>query len=289
MIIRFDDVSKQYKKNAALEHVNITLEEGIYGLLGPNGAGKSTFMKILTGNILQTEGKVTCDNEDISRMGKAYRKYIGYMPQQQEMYPYFTGRRFLTYMAALKGMDRAKMRQEIDEIAEKINLNEFIDKKIGNYSGGMKQRLLIAQALLGNPQVLVLDEPTAGLDPKERIRIRNLISENSKGKIVIIATHVVQDIECIADRLIMLKKGEVLAAGTPEQLLLGIKGYVYEVKLPLAQAEADMKKLNVSNVSRCMEGMKLRIVSENIPYDNAACVEPDLEDYYLYLYNERIV
>ncbi len=286
MKIQLNDITKTYKTNIALKQLNLTLDEGIYGLLGPNGAGKSTMIKLLVGNLLQSDGNIICDDEDIRTMGKRYRKYIGYMPQQQEIYPYFTGRRFLTYMAALKGIPKAKMRQEIEEVSTKANLSAFLDKKIGGYSGGMKQRLLIAQALLGDPKLLVLDEPTAGLDPKERIRIRNLISENAKGKIVIIATHVVQDIECIADRLIMLKQGELLAFGTPEELLADIADYVCEVRLPVSEAEQDIASFRVSNVTRCKEGMCLRIVSETKPYEHAVLVEPDMEDYYLYLYDE---
>lgn len=286
MVIEFHGVSKVYKNNIALNSMDFTMKKGIYGLLGPNGAGKSTFMKILVGNLQQTEGKVTCDGEDIRDMGKRYRALLGYMPQQQEMYPYFTGRRFLAYMAALKGISKSLIMQNIEEIAEKTNLTDFLDRKIGGYSGGMKQRLLIAQALLGDPELLVLDEPTAGLDPKERIRIRNLISENAKDKIVIIATHVVQDIECIADHIIMLKQGEMVAEGTPEQLLSEIEKKVYEIRLPVDEAEQYLTGFKVSNVARCREGLRLRLVSDIVPEGNAVIVEPDLEDYYLYLYDE---
>lgn len=287
MVIRFDGVCKKYKNQIALKNMGVVLQEGIYGLLGPNGAGKSTFMKLLVGSLRPTAGCIFCDEEDISTMGKRYRMHIGYMPQQQEMYPYFTGRRFLSYMAALKGIPKAQVSQSIEEVAVKANLMEFLDRKIGGYSGGMKQRLLIAQALLGNPRVLVLDEPTAGLDPKERIRIRNLISENAQGKIVIIATHVVQDIECIADYIMMLKEGELAAEGSPEQLLLDIENYVWEMKLPVREAEAYFAGFRVSNIVRCKEGMRLRVISESIPNSEAVSAEPDLEDYYLYLYHEE--
>lgn len=287
MVIRFDEVSKKYKNQIALKNMCVVLREGIYGLLGPNGAGKSTFMKMMVGNLQQTAGCIFCDDEDIRTMGKRYRTYIGYMPQQQEMYPYFTGRRFLSYMAALKGLPKAQVSQSIEEVAGKANLMQFLDRKIGGYSGGMKQRLLVAQALMGNPRILVLDEPTAGLDPKERIRIRNLISENAQGKIVIIATHVVQDIECIADHIMMLKQGELAAEGTPEQLLSAIENYVWELKLPVQKAESYLTGFQVSNVVRCKEGLRLRVISEAMPDKTAVTVEPDLEDYYLYLYHEE--
>ncbi len=285
MEIEFHNVSKYYKKHAALKQVNLNLKEGIYGLMGPNGAGKTTFMKILVGNLLQSEGTVICDGEDIREIGKRYRSYIGYMPQQQEIYPYFTGRRFLSYMAALKGIPRSMTKEKIEKAAVKTNVMEFLDRKVGGYSGGMKQRLLIAQAILGEPKLLVLDEPTAGLDPKERIRIRNLISENAKGKTVIIATHVVQDIECIADHLIMLKQGELAVQGTPEYMLSEIESQVYEIKVPLEQVDDYLNKYRVSNVTRCREGMRLRIVGDKSTEPAGDIVEPDLEDYYLHLYD----
>jgi ABC-type multidrug transport system ATPase subunit len=213
------NITKDYHKRCALNNFTITLKEGIYGLLGPNGAGKSTLMKIITRNIKPTEGEILCDGESIYRMSDKYREMIGYMPQQQELYPFYTGRSFLTYMGMLKGVNRKQLAEDIEFYAGKVNLKDRLDQKIGTYSGGMKQRLLIAQAFLGDSKILVFDEPTAGLDPKERVHVRQLIHDNAKDKIIIVATHVVQDIESIASEIILLKDGYLVNAASPEQLV----------------------------------------------------------------------
>lgn len=285
--IAFEHITKEYKKKTAVDDVSFVLSEGIYGLLGPNGAGKSTLMKMLVGNLQPTAGIITYDGTDIRRMGADYRRLIGYMPQQQEVYPYFTGRRFLLYMASLKGIGKQDIRAHIEELAEKVNLSDVLDKKIGSYSGGMRQRLLIAQALLGNPRVLVFDEPTAGLDPKERIRVRNLISENSAGKSVLIATHVVQDIEFIATRILMLRQGKMVDQGEPDVLVEKISGHVWETDVPLPEAHGYMEGKEISNIMRMDGRARIRLIAEKQPDDQAREVSPDLEDYYLYTYSDR--
>lgn len=222
MELQVNDITKQYRKKTALNHFSIKLTEGIYGLLGPNGAGKSTLMKLITQNIKPTSGDILYNGTGIWQMKEDFRRLIGYMPQQQELYPFYTGRNFLSYMGILKGVDKARLKDDIEYYAEKVNLLDVLDRKIGTYSGGMKQRLLIAQAFLGDSEILVFDEPTAGLDPKERIHVRQLIHDNAGDKIIIVATHVVQDIESIADEIILLKDGELVKAASPRELTEGL-------------------------------------------------------------------
>lgn len=209
-----NNIAKKYKDKIALEHVSLELDNGIYGLLGPNGAGKSTLMNIITGNIKPSDGQVLWDRHDIKILGSKYRSIIGYAPQQQGLYDTFTGKRFLSYMATLKGIPKKDMSWEIDRVLEYVNMTEDADRAIGTYSGGMKQRILIAQAVLGNPKLIVLDEPTVGLDPKERVRIRERISELAGDKVILVSTHVVSDIEPIAGEVILIKSGSIIDKDT---------------------------------------------------------------------------
>ena len=227
MELVLENLSKTYGTVQALKGVNYTFKPGVYGILGANGAGKSTMINLITDNVSRDKGndggKVLYDGEDILKLGKKFRALVGYMPQQQGFYEDFSPKAFLKYMAEIKGVKGKNekgqtVNQQIDELLEIVNLTNVAYKKIGGFSGGMKQRVLLAQALLGNPKILILDEPTAGLDPKERISIRNYIAELSKDKIILFATHVVSDIECIADQVMLLKKGEIIANGTPVEL-----------------------------------------------------------------------
>lgn len=218
MELKLEHISKEYKNTTALDDFSMTFSEGIYGLLGPNGAGKSTLMKLITRNIKPTAGEIYLDGTDIHTLKREYQRLIGYMPQQQEIYPFYTGRMFLAYMGLLKGVEKKILNVEIEKYASKVNLLDVLDRKVGTYSGGMKQRLLIAQAFLGDSKIIIFDEPTAGLDPKERIHVRNLIHDNSAGKIILIATHVVQDIEDIASQIMLLKKGVLIEMAAPEIL-----------------------------------------------------------------------
>ncbi|WP_343210559.1 ATP-binding cassette domain-containing protein [Anaerolentibacter hominis] len=218
-MLEIENLTKKYRDKTALNSVSLTLEKGVYGLLGPNGAGKSTLMKLITDNLLPDAGSISWDGQPVRQMGKKYRKLLGFTPQQQGLYDEFTGLRFLTYMALLKEIPGSEVREEVLRCAGLVNMTSHLDKRIAAYSGGMKQRILIAQAVLGSPCLLVFDEPTAGLDPLERIRIRNLLAGLAKERTVLIATHVVSDIETIADSILLLKDGHLLAQGPPAELI----------------------------------------------------------------------
>lgn len=232
MQLSVENLCMKYGEKQVLYDCTFTFTPGIYGLLGSNGAGKSTFMNILVGNLKNTQGLIKYNGDDVNILGKKYRSKIGYMPQQQNLYDYMTGYEFLLYMSALKGMPSKTAAVEINDILNKVNLTEKMHKKIGSYSGGMKQRLLFAQAFIGNPEIIVLDEPTAGLDPKERVHLRNLISEYAMNKIIIIATHIISDIELIAKEIIIVKNGRFIEKGfetvTSKMSLEDKYLYIYE-------------------------------------------------------------
>lgn len=211
-------ITKKYKDKTALDDVSLELDCGIYGLLGPNGAGKSTLMNIITGNIKPTEGSVLWDGVDIRELGGGFRSLIGYAPQQQGLYNSFSGRRFLSYMAALKGIPKKEVCSEIQRVLSYVNMQEAANRAIGGYSGGMKQRILIAQAILGNPKLIVLDEPTAGLDPKERVRVREQIKTLAGDKIILVSTHVVSDIAPIAKEILLIRSGNIIDRDTVDNL-----------------------------------------------------------------------
>lgn len=217
-MLELQNISKKYKDKLALDGVSVSFTEGIYGLLGPNGAGKSTLMNIITGNVLPTNGAILWNGTETKTLGASYRSIIGYAPQQQGLYDTFTGRRFLSYMAALKGISKKKLNDEISRVLTYVNLCDVADRPIGTYSGGMKQRILIAQAILGDPKLIVLDEPTAGLDPKERVRIREKIKTIANDKIILVSTHVVSDIQSIATEILLLKNGSVIDCGSVDAL-----------------------------------------------------------------------
>lgn len=218
-MLEIQEVSKSYGKKQALNHMSIKMTPGVYGILGPNGAGKSTLMKIITDNLVPDSGQVLWNENTIFKKNRAYRKILGYAPQQQGLYDNFTGRKFLGYMAALKEIPKNQVENEIETVAKRVNLQDRLEDKIKNYSGGMKQRLLVAQAFMGEPELLVLDEPTAGLDPKERVRVRETLEEIAGNKIILVTTHVVSDIESIAKEIIILKQGELVAMDSPENLI----------------------------------------------------------------------
>lgn len=218
-MLDIEHVSKSYKNNQALNQITLSLEEGVYALLGPNGAGKSTLMSILCDQLKMDEGCVYWNHEDIHKRKTCYLDILGYAPQQQGLYDEFTGRRFLTYMALLKNIKKKDIAAEVERVAKMVNMQEELTKRCKAYSGGMKQRILVAQALLGHPKLLLFDEPTAGLDPKERVSLRRIFQSLAKDHILLIATHVVSDVESIAKEVIFLKKGQIIAKGTVEHLI----------------------------------------------------------------------
>ena len=271
-------------KKAALSHVSMTFTPGIYGLLGPNGAGKSTLMNIITDNIKTDGGNVLYNGTDIHALKDKYRSLLGYMPQQQVLYDNFSGEEFLWYMAALKGMDKKSCKDRISELLNMVNLYTEKDKKIGSYSGGMKQRILIAQAMLNNPEILMMDEPTAGLDPSERIRIRNFLSTLSENKIIIIATHIVSDIEFIAKEIILLRNGEIANSGQPQKLLSEISDKVYEIEVGMDE-EYRWDGAKIANIRMGANEKIYRVVQDEPPegyhYQKA---KAGLEELYLYYF-----
>lgn len=226
MKLIIEKVSQKYGDFYALSDFNAEFTEGVYGLLGPNGAGKTTLMNLLTDNLKRTTGSIRLDDRDILELGEGYRCLVGYMPQQQGFYEQFSATEFLVYIGRLKGLKGKKLYGQIDTLLKKVNLYEFRHKAVGKFSGGMRQRVLLAQALLGEPRIIILDEPTAGLDPKERINIRNLIADIAKDRIVFIATHIVSDIECIANEVLLMKSGRVIKKDSPERLIESVHGKV---------------------------------------------------------------
>ena len=284
-VLEVTKVSKSYAKNQkkALQDVSLTFTPGIYGLLGPNGAGKSTFMHLLTDRFRPDEGTILYKGKDIYKMGESYRELLGYMPQQQGLYEEFTALQFMKYMAALKGITKKEEKEKILVLLERVGLLEHARQKIGSFSGGMKQRLLIAQALLGDPEILIMDEPTAGLDPNERIRLRNFISEIAENKIVLLATHVVSDIEGIAKEIIVLNQGEILCRGSVQALLKEVEGKTFEFEIPKEEEKRCRETYKVKSMCFDDDSYKVRVISEMVPQEaSCVCVPPDLEDLYLY-------
>ena len=285
MELTFDGLVKNYDTVKALKGVSFTLTPGVNGLLGPNGAGKSTMMNILSGNLSQTSGRITFNGEDIHSMGKAFRKRLGYMPQQQALYPGFTAAQFLGYMATLRGMEKAKATDAVHRVLRQVELEDVALRRIKTFSGGMKQRLLIAQAILADPDVLVLDEPTAGLDPKQRIAIRNLIASLAERKIVIVSTHVVSDIAGIAKEILLLKQGELISRQSPAELIRQIDGIVWEVSVSKDDLPSCQSRYRISNMAYDGSDFCLRLLSdEAVP--GGRRVKPNLEDVYLSYFGE---
>lgn len=289
-MLELKKICKRYGEVEALHNFSLQMENGLYGFLGENGAGKSTIIKILSCNLLQDSGQVLVDGEDIQNMGERYRNMVGYLPQESVGYQNMRIREFMEYMAVLKGMNvaSAEVQSEITEIMEKVHLAAHARKRFSELSGGMKRRLLFAQAVLGKPSVLILDEPTAGLDPNERIAMRNLIAEEAIDKIVILATHIISDVECVADQIMIMKSGEMIGCASPEEWLLKARGNVYEIVCPQKNMKKVGQKYRISQIRQGQDGIHLRVVSnqriEEMEYQE---VMPSLDDVYLLFASDR--
>lgn len=288
-----NEISKSYGRNLALDRFTAEFESGVYALLGPNGSGKSTLMNIITDNLKADAGSILWSDdagrtEDVLKMGARFREKIGFMPQYPGLYSNFTVERFMWYMAALKGIEKRAAGREIAEILLAVELDDVPKRKIGALSGGMRQRLTLAQAVLGSPELLILDEPTAGLDPKQRIAIRNYISKIAFNRIVVIATHVVPDIEFMARDVIMLKKGVITDDASPRELTEKLAGKVWSLPCGEDKVTRLQEKFKVTGISRDEEsgGISLRILSDTAPSELSREAMPTLEDYYLYVFGD---
>lgn len=285
MELRTVGLTKKFGCKTAVDDLDLTLINGVYGLLGANGAGKTTLMRLLCNIQKPTSGKILLNGKNIEGMGERHRALLGYLPQHFGYYPEFSALDFLLYVSALKGLSENRAQKKSKELLEAVGLSKESGHKIKTFSGGMKQRLGIAQAMLNDPHILILDEPTAGLDPKERVRFRNLISAFAKDRIVILSTHIVSDVEFIAEEIVMMKAGRVLHFGNPQAITSEINGRVWECTVPTAYAEQYAVNYNVSNLRNISEHQTtLRIISEHPPIKNALRVEPTLEDLYLFYF-----
>jgi ABC-2 type transport system ATP-binding protein len=287
MEIQLDKLTKQYGSGTAVDGVSIVLKPGVYGLLGANGAGKTTLMRMICGVLTPSSGEIRADGKPISRLGEKYYERLGYMPQYFGFYPDFSAREFLLYMAAVKGLDKKRAGNRADELLSTVNLTKMAGKKIRSFSGGMKQRLGIAQAELNDPELLILDEPTAGLDPKERVRFRNLISDLARNKTVILSTHIVSDISYIADTILLMKNGRFILTGSVDEVTGSINGMVWETVTDEQTAKGLMSRFPVVNLHHEYGLVRLRIVSSNKPHADAVQVKAGLEDLFLYHFGEE--
>ena len=288
MQLSVTNLGKQYRRDFwGLKNFSLEIKPGILGLLGPNGAGKSTFMRMLATITKPTEGKILWNDVDIVKSPDTLRAVLGYLPQDFGVYPNLTAVEFLEYMAAIKGLSAKATRQRIDELLQLVNLKDAARRPLGGYSGGMKQRVGIAQALLNDPQLLIVDEPTVGLDPEERVRFRNLLSDLSGERIVILSTHIVSDVEATATHIALVSKGQLLREAAPEELLKELDGKVWEWTVSSDDLPALKQKHIVSGTIRRSDGVAVRVVSADPPHVEARSVNPNLEDAYLYFIGSK--
>jgi ABC-type multidrug transport system ATPase subunit len=277
------NVTKRYGQTVALDQLSYMFSPGIYGILGSNGAGKSTLLKLISDNLKRDGGQILYDGTEILQLGAAYRGILGYMPQEQGYYAEMTIQTFLQYIAVLKGIPRKEARQQINALLEATNLAQHTTKRLQECSGGMRQRVLLAQAMLGDPKVLILDEPTAGLDPEERIRIRNYIATFSQNRIILLATHIVSDIESISDQILLLDHGQLRNADTPAALLRGVQPYIAEVTCDAETLETLRQNYQIANVRHFNENIIVRIVGKDVfSVPNSTPCIPTLDDVYLF-------
>lgn len=287
MELKITNLTKDFRKTRAVNGVNYTFRSGVYGLLGVNGAGKTTLMRMLTTLLNPTSGAITWDGEDIFKMDKAFRRLLGYLPQDFGAYPDFSVQDYLMYISTLKGMKPAAARARVAQMLELTGMTQFKGKKMKALSGGMKRRAGIAQAVLNDPQILILDEPTAGLDPSERIRFRNLISELASDRIVLLSTHIVSDVESAASQIILMKDGKFLVTGTAEELIASCPDRSWICNVPKGEVLACHQKYQVANVKTLADHAQLRILSKDSPMPGAVQEEASLEDVFLSYFGER--
>lgn len=287
MKLELNGLTKEFGDFTAVNHINLTMTKGVYGLLGVNGAGKTTLMRMLCTLLKPTSGTICCNGKNIFSMDSEYRKLLGYLPQEFGFYPEFTVEDYLLYIAALKGIRPVVAKKYIKDSIAKVGLSKAAHKKMKKLSGGMKRRAGIAQAMLNNPRILILDEPTAGLDPNERIRFRNLISELSEDRLVLLSTHIVSDIEYIANEILLMKDGRLMHKGTVDEIINSMTETVWECFVDKNMVSDFMKKYKISNMKSETDGVILRVVSRKKPFINAQRVEPSLEDVFLYYFGEK--
>ena len=287
MKLQMVNVTRKFGDFCAVDDLNLTITNDVYGLLGMNGAGKTTLMRMICTLLPPTSGKILCDGKDIFKMDGEYRNLLGYLPQEFGFYPDFTVKDYLMYIASLKGIYSMIAGKGVKELLEQVGLAKSVNKKMKKLSGGMKRRAGIAQAMLNNPKILILDEPTAGLDPTERVRFRNLISELSEERIVILSTHIVSDVEYIANEIWLMKEGQIVQQGDLDHMLASMQENVYACEVLQAEATKMMKQFKVSNMKAERGMVELRIIADQPPIHGASVVEPTLEDVFLYYFGEK--
>ncbi len=288
MELILDNLTKTFKDKVAVDKFSYTMKAGVYGLLGANGAGKTTLMRMICTVLRPTNGNILFNGNNINKLSEKYCDKLGYLPQDFGYYPNFSARDFMLYMASLKGIKNNIAIKRTDELLNLVGLSDVSKQKIRSFSGGMKQRLGIAQAVLNDPKILVLDEPTSGLDPKERIRFRNLISDLAKDKIVILSTHIVSDVESIADQIIMMKKGKLILSGTTEDLCNQANGLAWNLTINEDELEKYEEKYLISNLRHISKSIELRIVSDKKPDTNAVSTQANIEDLFLYNFADEL-
>lgn len=281
MELTIERLGKRYGEHWALRQLSLRCEPGLLGLVGPNGAGKTTLMRMIATLLEPTEGIISWNGRDIRTHGMALRQVLGYLPQEFGIYQEFTGRQFLRYLATMKGLPKSLAQRRVDEMLEIVQLEQVADRKLPTYSGGMKQRIGIAQALLNDPELLIVDEPTAGLDPAERVRFRTLLASLTSSRVIILSTHIISDVEAVASRLVILQAGHMLADTTPEALLATTVGKVWSVTTDQATALQLQAAYQVSTMVNQMNGITLRLINATRPHEAAVVVDPSLEEAYL--------
>ena len=286
MALILDGLTKTFSSFPAVNNLSYTMDTGVYGLLGVNGAGKTTLMRMLCTLLTPTSGTITWDGQDIFSLGSAYRNLLGYLPQDFGYYPDFSVQDYLLYVASIKGLRPATARQRMQSLLEQVGLTQVRRQKMKKLSGGMKRRAGIAQAMLNDPKILILDEPTAGLDPKERIRFRNLISELAENRLVLLSTHIVSDVEYIADQILLMKDGSLVHHGTSQQLLAAAPTQVWTCTVPRAQADQLLHQYPVVNLKTLPQGVQLRVLSQTPPTPEAHPAEMTLEELFLHYFGE---